>query len=345
MDINIADLVSEFGDFYLGKSNEANMSRLKQVAYARSFTNKYVFSRKLTDATIYRAAESRFRSVLQQFQIAFTPRPGELKFVPITIFLRHMKVDEEISPYELMGSWVDFLATAGPNGSELDPKAFPFIAWFLEMHLFPQLQQDWELEAVYKGQYVAPTPGVAGNPAEVIDGIEKIIDDAVIAGRIAPFVMGATPTGVGANEQMVEYVYDYCDRYDDIVTHRNKKGATLVCGSKRNARKLQMGLDKVHNSNYDKVQVPDDIQTMEGEPIIIKIPLKGNKFFVGLDSMEGKDRLWSSPKINNVYLEKRGINFERMHLESDKRFVNGMTDFYRGIGFDIPELVGSTDQR
>lgn len=344
MNFDIAQMISEFGDFYLGAKNQSNMNRLKKKAYGRSFTNEFVFTRELTNATIYQAAETRYRSVLQQFQIAHTPRPGDFEFVPITILLRHMKVDEDISPYELMGTWANFLATAGPNGTELDPKKFPFIAWFLEEHLFPQMQEDWELEAVYKGTHVAPTAGTAGNPDEVIDGMKKIIDDHVLGGRITPFVMGPTPTGAGANKQMVEYTNDFCDQYDGIVRHRDKRGVTVIPVSVENARKFQMGLVETYNSNYEQVQIPDDIKTMEDEPIIIKVPYKGAKYVVGLESMEGEDRMWASPKKNLHYFENRGTNFEKVRVESDKRFVSLFTDFYKGIGPDIPELIGTTDQ-
>lgn len=342
--INIAELISEFGDYYLGRNGQGNMSRLRKKAYMRSFTNQFCFTRTLTDGTVYQASETRFRSVLQQFQVQHTPRPGELKFVPIVIPLRHMKVDEDLSPYDLMGNWAEFLSTAGPDGSALDPKSFPLIAWFLEEHLFPMLQEDWELEAVYKGTHVAPTAGTPGNPNEVVDGIEKKCDDLVLAGRMAPFVMGATPTGVGANEQMVEYVYDFSDQYDEVVKPRNsRRTKNIFAMSPDNAKKFLRGLDKVENGNYEKVKIPETIQDEEGEPIMVKVPHTVNNYVVGLDSMEGKDRIWATPKVNAVFLEHRAPNFERVMVESDKRIVAMFTDFWKGIGFDIPELVCLTD--
>ena len=45
----------------------------------------------------------------------------------------------------------------------------------MEQEVLPQLHEDMEMLAYFKGVYVAPTPGTAGNAADVMDGLKTII--------------------------------------------------------------------------------------------------------------------------------------------------------------------------
>ena len=66
------------------------------------------------------------------------------------------------------------------TGDDIDVKQWPFVRWFIEEYIIPQIHQDYELNEVYKGVYAAPTPGTAGAVSTSMNGIGKTIADAIL---------------------------------------------------------------------------------------------------------------------------------------------------------------------
>ncbi|SDK35333.1 hypothetical protein SAMN05421823_102534 [Catalinimonas alkaloidigena] len=308
--MDIADIITEFGAYYLGPSQEANRSRIVQQLFQAAVTAA-LFTTMVTDATIYRASEARIGKLLQPFQKAWTPR-GEAQFVPIAIEQFKMKADLEEYPDDLEATWLGFLAD-----NSLDRKTWPFVRWFVESLVIPQIKEDEELDLIYNGVYAAPTPGTAGAVGTSMDGLGKIIADQITAGRITPITLGA----IDADDKLfVKQVEDFVDQINSL--YRN---APMTLGlSETLERRYLRGYRELYGKDTDYAGAKRKVDFT-------------NITMQGLPSMAGKSRIWCSPKSNLVRLTKKtGIQTPR--IENVDRKVKLYTDYWQGVGMLIPEI-------
>ncbi len=317
--MDVSQIVTEFGDYYEG-SNSTNMSRLVKKLDFSNETDS-IMTQMRTDDTVYRASESRIDDILQGYQKAWTPL-GEVEFVPIEIFAKHFKVDFEEYPNDLEATWLGFLAS-----NSLSYKEWPFIRWLLEVHLIPKMSENWELKEVYKGVYAAPTPGTATTPGTNIDGLRKVINDQVTAGRISPIVTGAPETDPVS---FVEQIEDFIDSIDVLYRNRNMD----LCMSQDLERRFVRGYEAKYGVKF--IQIGGDANPIR--------PKFSNMTIVGLPSMAGDNKWFATPKSNLIQIRKKSINMNRFMLEQVDRKLKVFTDFWKGLGFLIPEIVFTNDQ-
>lgn len=311
----IDDILTEFGNFYI--KGGQNMSSLYKQLHAKTITDS-IGTAIFTDDTIFRASEARMDRVLQPFQKAWTPI-GEVEFVPVGIEQFKMKVDSEESPDDLEASWLGFL-----SGPDIDRAQWPFVRWFIEMHLIPQLKQDYELNEVYAGEFAAPTPGTEGDPGTAMNGIKFLINKGIDDNRITPIVTGALETDP----------LDFCDQIEAFGDSINEKylGVPMqLAMSKANELRFLRGYKKKYGTTMDYRQNTDG-----------KVDLTALRV-IGLPSMVGSDKIWATPKENFLVLGKKTANMDNMRVESVKRQLSFFTDFWRGVGFVIPEIVFTND--
>src|SRR5690606_15684543 len=141
------------------------------------------------DTIVYKATAS-IKRVLQRFQKDFTPIiNGEVKFELESIPLCHVKIDELISPDELMPSWLGFLAS-----NKLKREDWPIVRYITEKLIWPKYYEDLETEELFKGELGALVPGTATAAGASMDGIRKKIRLAYAAGKTNQIVLGAVPT-------------------------------------------------------------------------------------------------------------------------------------------------------
>jgi hypothetical protein len=65
---------------------------------------------------------------------------------------------------------------------------------------------------------------------------------------------------------------------------------------------------------------------------------------VGLLSMGDSLKIWATNKENRKRLSKKTVNTRQVRIESAKRSVSILTDFYKGVGFPILEAVFTNEQ-
>lgn len=314
--IDLAAIKAEFGAYYLG--NSENMKRLKSLAYFESKTDK-LFSYKTTEATLYQTVLSKYNGKrLQTFKKEWSPHPTIIEFVPHIIPLGHLKFDLDVFPDDLEKSWLDFL-----KGKDLQPIDYPFIRWLVEVHILAGWEEEWELEAVYKGVFVAPAVGtnVPNQPSQVVNGIRKVINDHITSGRTTPFALGALPV---SNADFVKYMKDFAK----MIPSKYRNTPMTVQMSDDNAERFKEGMDEL-NLYYNK------------ETNLAKIP-RTNIEVVGLESMANDDKIWATFKDNMLLLEK-DIKKKAPRLETQKREVSFLFDYWKGIGFEVPELIFTND--
>jgi hypothetical protein len=314
--MDIADILVEFGAYYL--NNGQNMGRLYRQL-RQPTTTEQVMTTFLTEETRYQASESRIDRVLQPFQKAWTPI-SEVQFVPIIIEQFKMKMDHQEYPDDLEGTWLGFLSSGDLNRAE-----WPFIRWLVEMELIPQIMEDYELEEIFYGVQAAPTPGTPGAVGTSINGLRKQINDQVTAGRITPIATGVPAT----------VATDFVDQVEGFVDAINTKYWNISMQLMLN-QTLHRRFMRGYKEKYG--QYTDYRQNNEAMVDFSNITL------LGCPSFKNSPKFVVTPRSNILHLGKKTQNMNRVRLETEDRLVKIFTDFWRGVGFLIPEIVFTNDQ-
>lgn len=313
--MDIADIKTEFGTYYI--KNNANMSRLVKLLYAKSTTDT-LLNPFFTDDTIYRASQARFARVLQPFQKAWTPI-ATMTFVPVAIEMFKQKIDTQEYPDDLEGTWLGYLA-----GDGIDRKTWPFVRWFVEQFLLPQAKQDYELNEVYKGVFAAPTAGTAGAAGTAMNGLRKAINDQITADRIDPQALGAIPTDPGDT-------VDYFEQFADGIRKEYWSIPMIVGVNEDVERRFRRGMRAKYGKDMDFTGTNAKI-------------IETNLSLVGLPSMIGSNKIWCTPKENVLQLNKKTQNMNTVQIDSVDRLIKIFSDWWSGVGFVIPEIVFTNDQ-
>ncbi|MFD1143024.1 hypothetical protein ACFQ4C_17995 [Larkinella insperata] len=313
--MQIADIVTEYGAYYQNQGQ--NLSRLHQVARV-PFETESALTPVITDDTVWTAAKSTISRLVQPFQKKFTPL-GQAEFKPVKIEMQHMKADSEEAPDDLEATWLGFLASGNLKRSE-----WPYIRYYLESLFFPKIQEDLELNEIFKGVHAAPADGTPGAISTSMDGLKKIFAGHITAGRITPITMGVIPTDP---EEFVDYVEDF----GDLIDKRYWNGAMQL----NMAQDLQRRFERGQRKKYGKNTVDN------AQDLIVK---STNLTVKGLPSHNGSGRIWCTPKGNAVLLKKKTQNQKLVDIQTVDRLVKFLTDWWMGTGFIIPEIVFCNDQ-
>ncbi len=314
--LDLDHVVSEWGSYYI--NNGQNMKDLKSKIYKASETEKY-FSLQLTDDTVLRSANVETTEVLQAYQDAFTPK-GDSTFKPVTINLFEQKIDWRKNPQGFVASWLGFLA-----GDGIDRAQWPIIRYLIEQQILPRRDHDMEVEAIFKGAYVAPTPGTAGDADESMDGIRTIIrahNDDDLTTRIATgaFEADAEDFTTQIEEFVLEMAPEVRSRLKYVFMNLNA------------AIKYKQGKRMKYNMSWGQTS---DLMSIEDVP---------NIQVVGLESMGTSEMIWTSFPENMVRGEKRSKNRNVFKVETYERKVSIYTDYHKGVGFWHPLYIIHNDR-
>jgi len=321
--MTVAELVASFGAYYLNGGQ--GMQSLYQVLKV-PFETESMFTPIYTDDTIWRAARASFNKVLQPFQRAFTPKQTGA-FTPLEIRMFHVKGEVIEFPDDLEATWLGFLASSGLKRAD-----WPIIRWMLENQFYPQLKQDLELDAIGRGKYVLPTPGVASDPIKSMDGIQTIINAQSADGRITPITMGEIPAD---DKGVVDYVEDFGDQID-------KKYWSLPMDiglSQSLARRYARGYREKYSKDVD-FNAANGVRVQ-----LTNLTLKPLASMNLQNDNTACNRIFCTPKNNMVLLKKKTVNTNLVEIQSVDRDVKVMTDFWLGAGFILPETVFTNDQK
>lgn len=321
MAIDVAAVKTQFGSYYI--ANPANMKRLRNMLYQAADTAKY-FSERPGDDTIYRSVLTTLNRIVQPFQKAFTPI-ATIKFEPNEFPLYKLKVDMSETPDDLEATYLGFMAALPEN----DRAQWVFVRWLLEVHVMAKIQEDLELNEYYKGVFAAPTAGTAGAAGTAMNGIRKVIRGYNTAGRLnlknGPIVLGAVPAG------KVDFV-NYVEAFADPIPSLFRDKLDYIFMSKELATRYKRGKREKYNINY--AQSPDLLTVEDYSHIRI----------VGLESMSGSTLIWTTIPDNRVRPTKKAALANTMKIESAKRVVDLLTDWWEALNFEVPEFVFTNDQ-
>ncbi|MFC4261934.1 hypothetical protein ACFOWM_03525 [Ferruginibacter yonginensis] len=315
--ISVEQIIDDFGAYYQNQGQGA--ANLHMLPY-ESMDTQNAFTTVPTEDTILDEANVEVQEIVQQYQDDFTPSGG-VEFEPVRIPLFKMKIDAEFNPHKLQRSWLGFLAN-----NNTDVTTWPFIRWFIEMYLMKQSKEDLEMKAFYKGVYAAPTSGTAGDPSKVMDGVEKLLNDYIAAGALAPIVLGNinTLTDVQFVEKVELFVRSIPERYRYMVMDLNMNRSLR--------EKYRRGVRAKYNMNYKQGDVSYD-----------KVVDYDNITIAGRPSMASKTRIWCTPKPNALFGVKGFGNIDNFEIEKEKRKIAIYTEWHAGLGFIQPKMIFTSD--
>lgn len=307
--ITTTDIVSEYGAFYqdAGQNKKRILSLLSQPRQLTSFATPIK-----TDDTIFRLANASFRSLVQPFQKAFTPKGG-VTIVPNEIRVYRMKLDDEFSPDELYATWLGFL-----TAKSVDRKDWPFVKWLLEVYYSQQIDQDMELNEYYKGVYAAPGAGVAGIDGTSLNGLSKLLHDGVDAGTINSVPLEALNK---------DTIFDTVELFTDKIAEVYQGIPMNVFMSQSWFKKYMQ--DKRAQGFYQRTSDKDIDAGIDFTPLSVK----------PLACMVGTDDIWCTPAANFLHITPATNTKNQYKLEEAKRSVAVMADWSEGLGFGIDQAV------
>lgn len=323
MAIDVSSVVTQFGAYYI--ANPDNMKRLRNMIYQPNETAKY-FQERPGDDTTYRSVLSTLNRIVQPFQKAFTPI-GTTTFKPNEFPLYKIKVDMEETPDDLEATYLGFLASL----PELDRANWPFIKWLVEVHVMAKIQEDLELNEYFGGVYAAPTAGTAGAAGTSMNGLRKVIRGYNTAGRTN---LGNGAIVMGAPNADPALFVDQIEAMADAIPSLFRSKIDGFFMSKENATKYLRGKRKKYNMNYAQssdLLVVEDYQN-------IKI--------IGLQSISAANSnlIFATLPENRIRATKKAALANTMKIESAKRVVDLLTDWWEALNFEVPEFVFHNDQ-
>jgi len=308
MSIVKTNLVTDFGAHYIPEGQ--NESRLLSAVRTPSKTASYA-KPIIHDGDLYRFSNVKLGEIVQGFQKAFTAK-GDVTFEPNEIRLRNLKIDLSLYPDDVKGSWLGFLQTL----SDQERKNWPIVRYLLEKEVVPQMHEDLELKAYFKGVYVAPVAGVATTTAATMDGVKALIT-AGLAGNMNTVTLTDAITKANAFDRVEEFV-DAIPSLLNSVRMRIYMDPKILRWYHQDKRNTH-GVDV----NYNPEKPVVDFTNVE---------------LVGLDSMAGEKMLWATPIDNFLYLRRQN-GMQKPKVEEAAREVKLMLDWYEGLGFGYDELV------
>jgi hypothetical protein len=320
--LSITDIITDYGSYYLPSGQNAQRlyrNVIDPVQFEEGFTPMVI------DGTIHQMASYSEDDIIQAFQKAWTPN-GTVTFDPRQFSLYNLKVDKEILPDELKVSWLGFLASQ----KEQDRLQWPFVRWYLEVHLVARAQEQYNEELAYKAVYVAPTPGSAGNPEDSMNGFGKVIADLVTAGSISPVTMGAVPSDA------VDFV-DYIETFVNSIPEKIR----MKCKLLRMNQTLSSLYAQGYSEKYQKgVIVP-------GQSSNLQTPVRNTMLEVaGFAAMTGKDRIFTAQPSNLLRFSTSAGNPVPQILRSgsNPRAVQILWDWWKFLSILNPTEFYCSDQ-
>jgi hypothetical protein len=321
IDITIDDVVSAWDDHYINHGQ--NMENLHMLPF-ESFGTMEAGTLIETTNTELREANIEVQEVLQQYQDDFTSKGGTV-FTPVSIPLYNMKVDVGVIPHKLIKSWLGFLANTGN-----DPATYPFIQWLVQDYILKQTDEDLEMKAIYKGVYAAPVEGTAGDAGKVMNGIDKQLNvlEALGAGS-----GGFDPLTTGNLDEMsAKDFVTAIEEWFKQIPERFRYNEPLPINMNRTFRdKFRQGMHDKYNINYQATEQLTRLMFFE------------NATIVGRASMQGKQRIWATPKRNLLFGVRGFSNKNVFDVQKLDRKVKFLTDFWIGCGFVMPQWIFSNE--
>lgn len=333
--MTIQELIDQYGAYYLGEAGAQNRQRLYARLYQRTVTSAF-FRMLPSSGTVFRFSLALLQSVIQSFQKAWTPK-SNLSIDPKSVQLFQFKIDIEEIPAELEATWAGFLtqwALENDSNMRLAVETWPFVRWYIEEHLLASRDNDIELNEIFWGQYVAPTPGTPGNDGETMDGIRKLL---LSRRDIVNPAVTVIPTGALETDpadfvaQMEKYISD--------IRQANPKLANTQLDIFTTT-----GREELYRTGFRKLYARDnDIK----DPAKFGEIIDKNARIHGLPSMnsnpknpgQSSDLIWCTFGLNRIMPQRFNADQVMVTKGNNPRALQIFTDWWMAVDFVHDDLV------
>ena len=140
--ITATDVLTSFGSYYID-AGQGVKDLLTRPFFP--FGTREAFTNMPTNDTQLRFSDVQVGKILQPWQKAYTPN-GSVTFKPVTINLKPVKIDLQLSPEDLkvmFYSWLGFLTS-----TNTDRTTWPFNRWIIEYYALNQKDEDMEMDLI-----------------------------------------------------------------------------------------------------------------------------------------------------------------------------------------------------
>ena len=304
----------------LVKALSAYVAKHKGAVIKQLFAATGAYSRLRTIFSDAKAGESvlitsaKLTEVLQGFQKGFQPK-GDLNVDGNLVTQRRHKIDMLINPDEAADHWHGFLFDENVKREDM-----PLVKFILNI-IFEKIAEDKEMEIIFKGIFVAPTEGVATTAGQTVDGLLKIIGNAVTDGKHTAFALGIFDL---AN------THEYVESMFDMVPDEHKFRPMDIWMSPE----VQLAYARDKKSLYAWEQKMKELMQIDFSKINI----------VGTNGLAGTKFLGITPKGNFVKVKtpkNKKVNLEVQRFERD---VKVLGDFYECYGVADFDQLYTNDQ-
>lgn len=257
---------------------------------------------------------SQLSDVVQGYQKAFTPM-GELTTSAETTIQRRHKIDLLVNPDDIVGEWEGFLYDEKKSRAEM-----PLVKYILQK-LLEKIQDEKERLMVYTGVYQAPVANTPNPADKSVDGFEKILANAAIAGKFDPFIMGAFTA-----DQTFEYMEEFLSSIPAL--HRYRKLKLYMSDDVR----LDYQRDKRNTFKY-----------FENLGNLLKIDFS-NMEIAALPAMAGKKKIIATVPGNLVRVIHKNQSADNLQVQEDVRDVKIFGDWHECYGVADYRYLWTNDQ-
>jgi hypothetical protein len=329
MDISIttSTILEDWQEYYVNAGQSAE-DILQAVQDKRDFIN--VAERRVVDGDIYQLSESEITDVLQAFKNTFSAK-GAVTMTPVPIRLRNVKIDLSLNPDKIKSSYYGFLAGL-PSA---DRASWPIVRWIWEKLVMPKSAAnlayvDWA------GQFVSPTENsTAGTTLGAYDGLKKIITDDLDGGT--PKMNELTLTNSLLNTAQTFSAFE--ETLDQLDQKYHDEEMVYLCSPKTYLAYFRDRRNSIGDNADYAMKNNSRVMTLDGRDNHEIIKMNG----IGRAGDHGW--LVVTPKRNLFHCNRQ--NAYNVAMESDKRSVALMADWYEGVGFGLAEevfVVRQTDE-
>lgn len=320
VNIDASGIIAEATEYFANRGTTEDSIRMK-MQDKRDYVD--VSELRVVDGDIVELSEAEITDVIQAYKDQWSPK-GTVTMTPVPFRLRNIKIDLEINPDKIKSKYFGFLAQL----NQADRGQWPIVRWIWERLVAPKWGANHSY-ADWAGSYIAPTNNtVAGPTLGSYDGLKKIITDDLDGGSPKMTELALTkdltdPTEVfAAFEEAVDQLpQEY--QGEDLVFLTSPKTELAYFRDRRNTHGSDSGADAKNRISTG--------MTIDGRDNMLIKKMAG----IG----RAGDHGWLViTTARNLLRGTRSLSYN-MNMESARRTVSIMADYYDGVGFGLAEEV------
>lgn len=304
--IDDSQLEADLGAFIAGRKGEI----MEWFAPRDGFEKIFPIATGVKEGDFFMSVE--LNEVSQQYQKTWTPKGG-VKFYVRKPVLHDIKIDEEFEDLKsIERTWLNEFNREGSDAYKMT-----FVEYIIYLVVKKSIQ-EYQIAAL-KGEYVAPTTGVAGTAMQTLNGLLVQINNWESDLLAKPFDLGEWNS-----TNILEYV---------------KQKIALIPEQFRDRPGLVFSGSSVFVQTYWEQRRLKEGTMPTYDPATSTIPGHDNIRIVAVPNMGNSKRTWITIAGNiRQLMGERDNNSQIMKVEKSKRVINVFGDYKRAIW---PTVVGA----